>query len=100
MLKRYIIILIMSVLIVIFAVQNVGKVDIKLWFLDLNASLSLVIILTFAVGALTTLLLVFQQLLYRNRKISKLESELKKLKKESNSTFEAATGEFSSDAIK
>jgi len=93
MLKRYIVILITSILIVIFAVQNVEKVAIKLWMFDLDASLSLIIILTFTIGALVTLLLAFQEIMYRNKRIRKLEDELKSVQKKSSSG-EPVSGEF------
>lgn len=93
MLKRYLVILVISILIVIFAVQNVEKVAIKLWMFDANASLSLIIILTFTVGALVTLLLAFQEILHRNKRIRKLEDELKSAKKKSGSG-EQVSGEF------
>lgn len=66
MLKRYIGILIVSVLMVIFALQNVDKVSIKLWFFELDASLSLIIIISFSIGALLSLVFAFQEL--RSRK--------------------------------
>jgi|GEM_PF-5730619 len=92
MLKRYIIILIMLILIVIFAVQNVEKVAIKLWMFDVNASLSLIIILTFFIGALVTLLPAFQEIRYRKKKISTLENALKSAKQKSSSK-ESFSGE-------
>jgi len=93
MLKRYIIILITSILVVIFAVQNVAKIDIRLWMFDLNASLSLIIILTFTIGALVTLLFAFPEIQYREKKISKLEKELREAKKSEPPEF-SVTGEF------
>ncbi|MCF8346353.1 MAG: LapA family protein [Bacteroidales bacterium] len=76
MLKRYILILLTTILIVIFAVQNVEKVHIKLWVFDLHASLSLIIILTFAVGAIITILFTFWEIRSRNAQIKKLEKRL------------------------
>jgi uncharacterized integral membrane protein len=93
MLKRYIIILIILILIVIFAVQNVEKVAIKLWMFDVNASLSLIIILTFTIGALVTLLPAFREIRYRRKKISTLEDALKSAKKE-NGTKDSFSGEI------
>lgn len=93
MLKRYIIILIISILIVVFAVQNVEQVAIKLWMFDVDASLALIIILTFSIGALITLLLAFHEIRYRSKKISKLESELKSAKMKSSSE-NSKPGEF------
>jgi uncharacterized integral membrane protein len=85
MLKRYIVTLIIIILVVIFAVQNVDTVRMKLWFFDLDASLSLVIILTFAAGGLVTLVLAMYELNKRNRKISELEKQQNSSKKESKS---------------
>jgi uncharacterized integral membrane protein len=78
MLKRYILILITTILIVIFAVQNVEKISIKLWVFDLHASLSLIIILTFSIGALITILFTFWEIRSRNVQIKKLEKQLQK----------------------
>lgn len=81
MLKRYIVILITSILVVIFAVQNVETVEIRLWMFDLNASLSLIIILAFTVGTLITLLFAYPEIRYRDKKISMLEKENKEIKR-------------------
>jgi uncharacterized integral membrane protein len=75
MLKRYIIILIITVLVVIFALQNAGQVHIKLWFFDLDASLSLIIILMFAAGALITLGLALFEIGKAKRRISEPEKQ-------------------------
>lgn len=81
MLKRYIVILITSILVVIFAVQNVETVEIRLWMFDLKASLSLIIILAFTVGTLVTLLFSYPEIRYRTKKISRLEKEIKEVRK-------------------
>ena len=95
MLKRYIVILIIFILLVIFAVQNVEKVAIKLWLFDINASLSLIIILTFTIGALVTLLPAFREIKDRSKKISTLENALKSAKKEKESNSkDAFSGEI------
>ncbi|MEX0988529.1 MAG: LapA family protein [Bacteroidales bacterium] len=93
MLKRYILILITTVLVVIFAVQNVGMADIKLWFFDTSASLSLIIILTFVLGALVTLLFAFQEIRKRNKKIGDLEDKIKVFKLK-NATEKTKPTEF------
>lgn len=84
MLKRTIIVLIILILIVIFAVQNVEKVAIKLWMFDVNASLSVIIILTFTIGALATMLPSLQEIRHLKKRIRTLEGELKSAKKESS----------------
>jgi ABC-type uncharacterized transport system permease subunit len=60
---------------------------------DVDASLSLIIILTFTIGALVTLLLAFQEIRYRNKRIKTLEVELKSIKKKSSSG-NPVSGEF------
>ncbi len=91
MLKRYIIILIITILVVIFAIQNADLVYIKLWFFDLDASLSLIIILTFAAGALITLALALYEIRKAKRRISELEE------KRDYSSATKAADTFSSD---
>jgi len=78
MLKRYIVILLFSILVVIFAVQNVDKVAVQLWMLSFDASLSLIIILTLALGALITLLFTFREIKIRDREIRDLSQRLEK----------------------
>ncbi len=73
MLKRYLFILLIISLVVIFAVQNVEKVTIRLWVVNVNASLSLIIIITLAIGALVAAILAYQEIRSRNRKIKELE---------------------------
>jgi len=92
MLKRYIIILITTILIVLFAIQNVEKVDIKFLMFDVSASLSLLMIITLALGALVTLLLSYQEIRLRNQKIKKLEKKLRD-SDQAFSTPEYVTGE-------
>jgi uncharacterized integral membrane protein len=84
MLKRYIIILIITVLVAIFAIQNVETVQIKLWFFKLDASLSLIIILMFAAEALLALALALFETDKRKQRISELEEQLKNSKKKEN----------------
>lgn len=75
MLKRYIVILIITVLVVVFALQNADQVSIKLWFFDLDASLSLIIILMFAAGALISLILALFEIGKVKRRISELKEQ-------------------------
>lgn len=85
MLKRYITILVISILVVIFAIQNVEPVAINLWVVDVNASLSLIIIISLTVGALLTLLFAYQELSRRRKRIVELEKKLGAKKKEGTS---------------
>jgi len=54
--RTLIFLLIFTVLIAVFALQNSGEVEIKLWFWSIRTSLVLVLILTFAFGALAGIL--------------------------------------------
>lgn len=48
--------LLVTVLIAIFALQNSVEVEIRLWFWSLNTSVALVVIITFSIGALAGIL--------------------------------------------
>jgi uncharacterized integral membrane protein len=50
--KKLIFLLVFMVLIAIFALQNSVEVEIKLWFWSVRTSMVLILILTFAAGAL------------------------------------------------
>lgn len=54
--RTLIFLLIFTVLIAVFALQNSGEVEIKLWFWSIRTSMVLVLILTFAFGALAGIL--------------------------------------------
>ena len=54
--RTLILLLIFTVLVAVFALQNSGEVEIKLWFWSIRTSLVLVLILTFAFGALAGIL--------------------------------------------
>ncbi len=88
MLKRYIAILLITILVVIFAIQNVETVNIKLWFIELNTSLSLLIILTFATGALITLALALYEIGRGKRRISELEDQQSRNQEKASDTSE------------
>ncbi len=75
MLKRYIVILLITILVVIFAIQNVEMVNIKLWFFEFDTSLALLIILTFAAGTLITLAFALYEIGRGKRRISELEDQ-------------------------
>jgi uncharacterized integral membrane protein len=54
--RSLIFLLVFTVLIAVFALQNSGEVEIKLWFWSVRTSLVLILILTFAFGALAGIL--------------------------------------------
>jgi uncharacterized integral membrane protein len=54
--RTLVFLLVFTVLIAVFALQNSGEVEIKLWFWSVRTSLVLVLILAFAFGALAGIL--------------------------------------------
>ena len=54
--KKLIFLLIFTVLIAIFALQNSIEVELKLWFWSIRTSMVLILILTFAAGAIAGIL--------------------------------------------
>ncbi len=54
--KKLIFLLVFMVLIAVFALQNSVEVEIKLWFWSVKTSMVLVLLLTFAAGAIAGLL--------------------------------------------
>ena len=54
--RTLIFLLIFTVLVAVFALQNSGEVEIKLWFWGIRTSMVFVLILTFAFGALAGIL--------------------------------------------
>jgi hypothetical protein len=54
--RTLIFLLIFTILIAVFALQNSGEVEIKLWFWSVRTSMVLVLILTFAFGAVAGIL--------------------------------------------
>jgi uncharacterized integral membrane protein len=54
--RKLIFLLVFMVLVAIFAIQNSAIVEIKLWFWSVKTSMALILILTFAVGAIAGIL--------------------------------------------
>ena len=54
--KKLIFLLVFMVLIAVFALQNSVEVEIKLWFWSVRTSMVLILILTFAAGAIAGIL--------------------------------------------
>ena len=54
--RTLIFLLIFTVLIAVFALQNSGEAEIKLWFWSISTSMALVLILTFTFGAVAGIL--------------------------------------------
>ena len=54
--RTLIFLLIFTILIAVFALQNSGEAEIKLWFWSIRTSMALVLILTFTFGAVAGIL--------------------------------------------
>ncbi len=54
--KKLILLLVFTVLVVVFALQNSMEVELRLWFWSIRTSMVLILILTFAAGALAGIL--------------------------------------------
>ena len=54
--KKLILLLAFMVLVAVFALQNSVEVDLRLWFWSIRTSMVLILILTFATGALAGIL--------------------------------------------
>ena len=72
---RYIFVIILLVLSLIFAFQNTQTVSIKFLLWGFNGSQALITILTFFVGAITGLLIMAQRLYAKNAEIRKMRKQ-------------------------
>lgn len=78
--------LILSVLLVIFALQNTHIVEMNLFFWSVNSSLALLVVVLFVMGALLGYMLMVPVILNKNRIIKEKENQLKKSKAASAGT--------------
>lgn len=70
--KKLILLLVFMVLIAVFALQNSIEVEIKLWFWSVRTSMVLILILTFAAGAIAGILFSLPK---RSKDAKKVEAE-------------------------
>lgn len=70
--------LILSVLLVIFALQNTTAVQLNLWFWSFESSLALLVIVLLVTGALLGYLVLLPTIFKKNRIIRNKENELRK----------------------
>ncbi len=73
--------LILSVLLVIFALQNTHPVELKLYFWSVSSSLALLVVVLFVMGALLGYLLMIPVILNKNRIIREKDQLIKNPKK-------------------
>ena len=59
--KKLILLLVFMVIIAVFALQNSVETEIKLWFWSVRTSMALILILTFAAGAVAGILFSLPQ---------------------------------------
>lgn len=81
----YIIVLIISIFLVFFALENAEPVEPQLFGYRFSISLALLIIISIAIGTLLSFIFSFSGYLRMKNKIKKKDSEIKQLKKELNS---------------
>lgn len=70
----------LSVLVVVFALQNIETVTLKLFFWEFQASLALLVVILIVLGALLIYLLLLPSIFRKNRAIKSREHEIKQLK--------------------
>jgi uncharacterized integral membrane protein len=80
--------LILSVLLIVFALQNTVAVSLNLWFWKIETSLALLVIALLVFGVIIAYLVMLPGLLKKNSRIAKLESELRRNKGVSQSAAE------------
>lgn len=72
--------LILSVLVVIFALQNTDPVTLRLWFWSFETSLALLVIVMLVLGALLGYMLLLPTVYKKNKLIRDQDGELRKAK--------------------
>jgi len=95
---RFIISLLFSVIVAIFAIQNAGSVEINFLFAKFTVSQAIVILASAIVGALIVLLLSLIKQIKQNVKIKQLNKEIEALIDERDK-LQAKVDEFTSNKI-
>ena len=90
--RTLIFLLIFTVLIAVFALQNSGEVVIKLWFWSIQTSLVLVLILTFAFGAVAGILFSLPGWSRRTSKKKAMEPDTEKGEEDVEEDVKTVTG--------
>ena len=92
--------LLVALITVVFALQNPGYTDLKLGPWTLQASIALILIVTFAVGVLVGSLAMLPGRLRQRRQTKKLERTVKELEPEQKGDGENGEGEESAASPK
>ncbi len=77
--KSFIIGLIAAILLVLFAVQNADPVTISLWIKEIESSMAVILLISFAVGALASYLLSLSAILKKNKSLRQKDEQIKNL---------------------
>ena len=88
---RFIVVLLLLVLAVVFAVQNATMVTLTAFFWQLDASLAVIIVLCFAVGAIVATLALLPSLYRHRTEHRRLQSRLATLERTNASTTAPTT---------
>ena len=80
--KTFIGFLLLLLLVVFFAVENSIPVKISLWYREVNTNLALVILLSFTMGAIISILVSLPSKLKRTRTIREKDGEISSLQNE------------------
>ena len=81
---KFVLSLIFSVLVAIFAIQNAGNVEVKFFFWRFMVSQAVVILISAIVGAIIVLLLGLIKQIRQNMKIKQLSKEVDQITNERN----------------
>lgn len=73
--------MILSVLLVVFALQNTAPVDLNLWFWTVHTSLALLVIVILVMGALLGYFLMLPSVYRKDRLLKEKMAEINQLKK-------------------
>jgi len=73
--------LIISILLVVFALQNAEPMVVDLWFWEVESFTALVVLVSFSIGAIVGLMFVTPKILRKNSRINDLKRQIKELSK-------------------
>jgi len=77
--RNLIIGLILSLILVVFALQNAADTAVKLWFWDFHSSLSLLLLVAFGIGTLLGIIFSWPSIKKKNKKITEKDKKIAQL---------------------
>ncbi len=87
--RVYIVVLIVSIFLVVFAIQNADPVELQFFTFRFNISLSLLVILSIALGTILSFLFSLNEFFRLKNELKKKEKEIQKLKDDQQELHEA-----------